>query len=94
MSALLKPVELAYRGVNRLRRNAYRAGLLRAQRLPRPVISVGSITIGGAGKTPTTIAVARLLASRGLRPCIVTRGYGRSTRGAAIVDSAAPDRFS
>lgn len=93
MSALLKPVELAYRGVNRLRRSAYRAGLLSARRLPRPVISIGSITIGGAGKTPATIAVARLLAEASLRCCIVTRGYGRTTRGAAVVDSDAPERF-
>ena len=46
MNALLKPAELLYRGVNRLRRALYRAGVLKQKRLPKPVISVGNIAIG------------------------------------------------
>lgn len=63
--------------VNRARRALYRAGILRGKRLHRPVISVGGITAGGAGKTPATIAVSRVLAARGLRVAVLTRGYGR-----------------
>ena len=73
----LKPVELALRAVNRLRRNLYRRGLLRSATLPRPVISVGNRSVGGAGKTPTVIAVARRLVAAGLRVVILSRGHGR-----------------
>lgn len=77
MNPLLKPLELAYRGVNRLRRALYRKGILRAKRLPKPVISIGNIAAGGTGKTPAVIAVTRFLQSRGLRVAVLTRGYGR-----------------
>jgi tetraacyldisaccharide 4'-kinase len=87
VNALLKPVELLYRGVNRLRRGLYRRGVLRAKKLPRPVISIGNIAIGGSGKTPAVIAVARLLSDRGLRVAVLTRGYGRGSREEGVVDS-------
>ncbi|HEX7153224.1 MAG TPA: tetraacyldisaccharide 4'-kinase [Thermoanaerobaculia bacterium] len=74
----LKPIELAYRGINRARRALYRAGVLRAKRLPRPVISVGNIAIGGAGKTPAVIRIGRHFLEHGLRVAVLTRGYGRA----------------
>jgi tetraacyldisaccharide-1-P 4'-kinase/lauroyl/myristoyl acyltransferase len=74
---ILKPFELLYRGINRARRALYRAGLLRAKRLHRPVISIGNLAAGGAGKTPAVIAVCRYLAERGLRVAVLTRGYAR-----------------
>lgn len=77
MNLLLKPFELLYRGINRARRALYRAGVLRGRRLHRPVISIGNIAAGGAGKTPAVIAVCRYLAGRGLRVAVLTRGYGR-----------------
>lgn len=77
MHFLLKPFELLYRGINRTRRALYQTGVLRAKRLHRPVISVGNIAAGGAGKTPAVIAVCRDLAGRGLRVAVLTRGYGR-----------------
>lgn len=73
---LLWPLSLLFRVVSALRRAAFRAGLLRADRLPVPVIVVGNIIAGGAGKTPLTLYLARALAERGWRPLIVTRGYG------------------
>lgn len=78
--------------VNRARRALYRAGLLHSKRLPVPVISVGNITMGGAGKTPAVIAIARALTDRGLRVGILTRGYGRSGEG-GVVDDHDTDRF-
>jgi tetraacyldisaccharide-1-P 4'-kinase/lauroyl/myristoyl acyltransferase len=78
VSVLLKPIELLYRGVNRTRRSLYRAGVLKAKRLHRPVISIGNLAAGGAGKTPAVIAVCRFLSSRGLRVAVLTRGYGRA----------------
>lgn len=78
--------DLPLRAVNRLRRALYRRGVLRARRLPRPVVSVGNIAIGGAGKTPAVIAIARHLAARGIRVAILTRGYGRSGEGGVVND--------
>ena len=56
-------------------------------RLDRPVISVGNLRVGGAGKTPIVAHLARLLVARGERPAILTRGYGRrlSTAGVTVV---------
>jgi tetraacyldisaccharide 4'-kinase len=47
------------------------------RRLSRPVISIGGLAMGGVGKTPTTVCIAGLLRSRGQKPAILTRGYGR-----------------
>ena len=56
----------------------------RTQRLPVPVIVIGNVVAGGAGKTPTTLAVVRHLQARGWQPGIVSRGYGRAAgEGAA-----------
>jgi tetraacyldisaccharide 4'-kinase len=78
VSILLKPLELPYRAVTRARRSLYRAGVFKARRLQRPVISIGNLAAGGAGKTPAVIAVCRFLGSRGLRVAVLTRGYGRA----------------
>lgn len=50
-----------------------------------PVISVGNLSVGGTGKTPTVHFIVRMLIKHGHRPAIVLRGYGRSTRGVRIV---------
>ncbi len=60
-----------------------------AERLPVPVIVVGNITVGGAGKTPLTIALAQALRAAGYRPGIVSRGYGRTTRTVLPVSETA-----
>jgi Kdo2-lipid IVA lauroyltransferase/acyltransferase len=75
VTIVLKPLELAWRGVNRARRALYRAKILKGRRLHRPVISVGNIAAGGTGKTPAVIAIARFLQSRGLNVAVLTRGY-------------------
>ncbi|HVR42927.1 MAG TPA: tetraacyldisaccharide 4'-kinase [Thermoanaerobaculia bacterium] len=90
----LAPAEAAYRGVNRLHRALFRAGVLRQARLPVPVISIGNRAVGGSGKTPAVIAVARGLIARGVRPAVLTRGYGRISREEPIrVDRPDPSRF-
>lgn len=55
---------------------------------PAPVICVGNYTVGGEGKTPTAIALGRLIASEGLRPGFIIRGYGGSLKGPVVVDPA------
>lgn len=59
----------------------------RAGRLPRPVISVGSLHWGGVGKTPIVTAMGRHLAERGLRTAILSRGYGRKDKGIHVVST-------
>jgi tetraacyldisaccharide 4'-kinase len=89
----VKFAELLYRGVNRLRRALYRAGILRPKRLPVPVISIGNRAVGGSGKTPATIAIARALQQRGLRVAVLTRGYGRTSKEQGPVTSLDTERF-
>src|SRR5581483_7088651 len=55
----------------------YSLGWLKAARLPRPVVSVGNLTVGGTGKTPACLWLAEELKSRGLRAGILSRGYRR-----------------
>ncbi len=90
VSALLYPLSLIYRGAVGLRRAAYRTALAKSGRLPVPVIVVGNITVGGTGKTPLVLWLAGLLARNGLRPGIVSRGYGAAAHGARSVACSAP----
>jgi len=76
VSILLYPVSLAFRFLVFLRRLLYRVGVLPQHRLRVPVIVVGNLTVGGTGKTPLILSLAEFLRQRGLRPGIVSRGYG------------------
>ncbi len=80
-------LSLPYRGAVAARNGLYDRGLLRQERLPCPVISVGNLTVGGTGKTPTVILLAALLRERGRRPAILSRGYGGSARAPVTVVS-------
>ena len=61
-----------------------------ARRLPAPVVSIGGIGMGGAGKTPFAVAVASLLKEDGLRPAFLTRGYGRRSSGSLVFAAGEP----
>lgn len=73
---LLTPVAWLYGGISR----CHRASQKSAQ-VSEPVICVGNVVAGGAGKTPVAIAVARLFLAEGKRPHFLTRGYGGSLMG-------------
>lgn len=77
---LLSPFALMYGAIAgwRMRRAGFRAGI--------PVICIGNFTLGGAGKTPAAIAIARLLAAKGEAPFFLTRGYGGTLAGPVRVD--------
>lgn len=85
----LLPLSWLFAALAALRRLAYRYGLLRSERLPVPVVVVGNLTVGGAGKTPLTLWLAQSLRARGRRPGIVSRGYGAGTAVPRLVDAAA-----
>jgi tetraacyldisaccharide 4'-kinase len=87
---LLSPAALLYAAVTALRRALYRAGRLRSTRAGVPVIVVGNVIAGGAGKTPVVIAVLEHLRARGIAAGVVSRGYGRRTRGVREVESQSP----
>lgn len=74
--ACLFPLNWLFSALSALRRFAYRRAWLRAERLPVAVIVVGNLTVGGAGKTPLTLWLARALVAAGRQPGIVSRGYG------------------
>jgi tetraacyldisaccharide 4'-kinase len=80
--ALLAPVGALYGALTaaRMRKSGVRVGV--------PVICVGNLTLGGSGKTPAAIAIARLLSGAGQTPMMLTRGYGGRERGPLRV---APD---
>ena len=87
MNRLFTPLALGFRVGVAFRRTAYRRGWFKTHRLNRPVVSVGNLTAGGAGKTPLVMYIAERLLNRGWNPVILTRGYGR-LRGADIISLA------
>jgi tetraacyldisaccharide 4'-kinase len=77
-----------YGSVAATRNALYDRGVLRARRLQGAVISVGNLSTGGSGKTPFVILLGELLQSRGIQFDVLSRGYGRATRGVLLVDPA------
>src|SRR6201981_1937385 len=76
-------------------RNAlYDRGILAARSLTGTVISVGNLSVGGSGKTPFVILLGELLKARNITFDVLSRGYGRRTRGVLAVDpNGSPDDF-
>jgi tetraacyldisaccharide 4'-kinase len=70
----------------RLRNAAYDRGYAKPRRLAGPVVSIGNISVGGSGKTPFVIMLGELLRRRGIAFDVLSRGYGRESKGALLVD--------
>jgi len=74
-----------YTTIVRVRNLLFDLGIRKSAKTALPVVSVGNITAGGTGKTPLVDLIAKYYAARGVRTAILSRGYGRKTRGARLV---------
>ena len=86
---VLIPFQLIYMLVTVSKNALYDAGLLTPRRVDVPVISVGNLTVGGTGKTPLVIELARRGLAAGQRVAVVTRGYGAPAGEGGLADEAA-----
>jgi tetraacyldisaccharide 4'-kinase len=77
-----RPFSPLYSLLMTMRRQLYRARIFTVHRLPVPIVSVGNLTMGGTGKTPTVAYIAQYLHSIGQRPAIISRGYGGTATAA------------
>jgi tetraacyldisaccharide 4'-kinase len=84
----LNPLSAIYGGAVGARNALYDRGWLRQRRLQGPVISVGNLSAGGSGKTPFVMLLGELLKARGIKFDVLSRGYGRKSRGVRLVDPA------
>ncbi len=83
-----------YAGVAGARNGLYDRGWLKARRLQGPVVSVGNVSAGGSGKTPFVILLGELLKARGIKFDVLSRGYGRKSRGVLAVNPGGlPEEF-
>lgn len=86
LKAELLPLSYLTTASTKLRRQMYSRGLLKSNQLPCKVISVGNVVVGGSGKTPLTIAIAKLLKKHtGLKIAIASRGYKSKAKGISVV---------
>lgn len=83
----LQPLSWLYAALAAAHRALYDSGLRRRETAPRPLVVVGNLVAGGAGKTPAVIAVVQLLLSWGLTPGVISRGYGRRDGPVQIVNA-------
>lgn len=85
VNALLRPAALAYGAAMRFRNALYDRGVFACWKAPIPVVSVGNITAGGTGKTPLVDWIVQCYRAHGVSAAIISRGYGRRTKGAQLV---------
>ena len=82
----LSMVSKVYGGAVKLRRNFYKKAVFKSKRLPCSIISIGNITVGGTGKTPMTIYIAKVIKQLGYNVVVISRGYkGKSEKIGGIV---------
>jgi tetraacyldisaccharide 4'-kinase len=90
----VNPLSTIYGSIVGVRNSLYDRGDLRARRLQGPVISVGNLSAGGSGKTPFVMLLGELLKAREVKFDVLSRGYGRKSRGVLLVDPAGlPQEF-
>jgi tetraacyldisaccharide 4'-kinase len=82
----MKPLAWIFGAGVGLRNSLYSGGLLKQHRLRGPTVSIGNLSVGGSGKTPFVLLLGDLLRSRGLFFDVLSRGYGRRSKGVLEVD--------
>lgn len=88
MRKILLPISFIYWIVLKIRHKLYDWNILRSRRFDFPIICVGNLRLGGTGKTPHTDYLIRLLETR-YRVAVLSRGYGRKTKGFVVGDATA-----
>jgi len=88
----MNPLAAIYGAGVRLRNGLYKQGILKQKMLAGPVVSVGNLSVGGSGKTPFVLLLGELLKARGIKFDVLSRGYGRQSRGVAMVDAGGSAR--
>ena len=81
LNFILLPLSLLYTAIHQMRLTLYYLGVLKVKSLPCMVISIGNITVGGTGKTPMVIALARALRDKGKKVAVLSRGYKDEGKG-------------
>ncbi|MEE8478819.1 MAG: tetraacyldisaccharide 4'-kinase [Candidatus Neomarinimicrobiota bacterium] len=85
VNIILLPVFLIYQFITTFRNFLYDTKIFKSTKLPCKIISVGNLTVGGTGKTPVVIAIAKFLQKQNTGVAILSRGYGRKTMGTQLV---------
>ena len=88
IAKLLWPFSLIFTWISSVRRYLYELNILKSEALTVPVIIVGNLRVGGTGKTPTVLALARALHAKGFKAGIISRGYEGQHQGIQEVSSA------
>jgi tetraacyldisaccharide 4'-kinase len=94
LACFLFPLSVVFGTLTAMRRCLYRCGLLRAERLPVPVVIVGNLFVGGTGKTPFAIWLIHALVRAGFRPGVISRGYGGKALSAIDVRADSDPRVA
>lgn len=79
------PISAVYSSIIRVRNLLFNKGILKSEKVSAKVISIGNLTVGGSGKTPTVIYVLELLKKNGYKPAVLSRGYRRKSKGYLFV---------
>lgn len=82
----MNPLAAIYGAGVSLRNRLYEQGALKQKKLAGPVVSIGNLSVGGSGKTPFVLLLGELLKARGVKFDVLSRGYGRQSRGVMSVD--------
>ena len=90
LARCLWPVSLVYGALIAVRHTLYQLGLKQSHRVKVPVVVIGNVVVGGAGKTPTVISVVNHLRTQGWRPGVVSRGHGRRSQQVVHVQPSTP----
>ncbi len=84
---ILFPFALIYQAITSVRNIFYSLGIFRSKSFGVPVIGIGNLSTGGTGKTPMSEYVLQLLLDAGYKPALLSRGYGRKTKGFVLANS-------